>query len=174
MPIVYAVFAYFFYASQAYVLEQKTSSYTPAALLVQLYLVGLTLSGIYLLVTKASGATIAWPSGSALKWVVIGGVVFFLADNLYVLAYYTAQKSGEEYLFAIVGAAILFPVFGTVIKYLWTEKLPNGWHFAAYGVAVIMLGLVIMGNKVERDRETRRKAAAAAMLPAAQAPSETP
>jgi len=153
MPIVYAIFAYFFYASQAYVLEQKTSAFTPAALLVQLYVVGLILSCAYLLVTKASGAQIAWPSGGALKWVLIGGAVFFLADNLYVLAFYAAKRSGEEYLFAIIGAAILFPVFGTLIKYVGTRKMPNGWHLAAYAVAALMLGLTIMGNKVQRDRE---------------------
>ncbi|MEK7545781.1 MAG: hypothetical protein AAB554_01740 [Patescibacteria group bacterium] len=158
MPIVYAVFAYAFYASQAYLLEQKTSSFTPAALLVQLYVVGLVLSCAYLLVTKAGGTHVAWPSGGALKWVLLGGVVFFLADNLYVLAFYTAQRSGEEYLFAIVGAAVLFPVFGTIIKYVGTGKTPNGWHLAAYAVAALMLGLTIMGNKIQRDREAAASA----------------
>jgi len=161
LPIVYAIFAYFFYASQAYVLEQKTSSYSPAALLVQLYLGGLVLAGVYLLVTKATGTPIAWPSGSALKWVAIGALVFFLADNLYVLAYYEARKSGQEYLFAIVAAAVLFPVFGSIIKYVGTRQAPNGWHWASYGLAAVMVFLAAMGNKVQNEREAAVKASPA-------------
>lgn len=159
LPIVYAVFAYFFYASQAYVLEQKTSSYSPAALLVQLYLGGLVLAGIYLLAVKASGAPVMWPTGSALKWVALGALVFFLADNLYVLAYYEARKSGEEYLFAIVAAAVLFPVFGTVVKYVATRQAPNGWHWASYGLAAVMVFLAAMGNRVQNERDAAKATA---------------
>lgn len=160
MPFLLAVIAFFLYASQSFLLERKLSAYAVPAVLIQLYAFNFVLVAILLAVTKLSGSTIAWPSGSTLWWVGVASLVFFFADAFYVSAFAAAQKRGEEHLFAIVAASALLPVFASAVKYAWTRQLPNAWHVASYAMVAVVLVFTAMGNRLELRRQAEKQAAA--------------
>lgn len=155
LPVVYAIFSYFLYASMAYILEQKLSSFSAPAVLVLQYAAALPLVGLVLLSMKFGHQAIAWPAGQAVWWTIGAGVIFFLADVFMVMAYTTARKQGAEYLFAIVAVGALYPVFASVLKFVWTRKLPNGYYAAAYLLAFGVLTLVALGDRHDRKAEVR-------------------
>ncbi len=152
MPILYAIISYFLYASMAYVLEQKLSAYTVPSVLVLQYLAALPLVAAVLASMRFGKQAIAWPSGAGLWWALGAGIIFFLADTFIVSAYATARKMGQEYLYAIVAVAILYPVFASSMKYLWQRKMPNGWFIASYALALVVILLATKGNAVDNAR----------------------
>lgn len=153
-PIVFAAISYFLYASQAMVLEQKLSAYSPAAVLVILYIMMLPLALSGLIPMMFSSTPVAWPSGKTLWIVAVAAIVFFFADYFMVAAYASAYKSGTEALFAVVAVGALYPVFGSVMKYVWTRSMPNRYHVIAYVLAAGVLFFAAKGNSLMASKDT--------------------
>jgi hypothetical protein len=166
-PILFAIASYFLYGSQAVVLEQKLSGYSTGAVIAVLYILMLPLALIRLAVMKATGEPIVWPSGSeGWKWMFVAAVVFFLADYAMTAAYTKAFGLGAEYMAAIVGVGLLFPVFANVVKYLAAGAVNlNRYHYASYTVAAVSVVLILMAMKTETAEAASQPAAALADVP---------
>lgn len=162
MPVVFAIVAYFLYALQSYLLDTKFKQFSVAAFLAQAYLVMFVIVGVMLLATMAGSKPVVWPKGKMLWWVLLSGFVMFFADAFITQAYHDAYLKGSEYLFTIVAAAALFPLFVSAVTYVAAQRTPNGWHVASYAMAGVMLALAAKGHVVEMRRDAARKTAAAA------------
>src|SRR5262245_27259446 len=130
-PVLLALISYSLYATQALVIEQKLSRFSPSALLLIIYVASFPLAFLSLGIGKTQGPVI-WPEARTFWIIGVAAVVFFLADYFMISAYNAAFKAGNEALFAIVAAAALYPVVASALKYVWTRQAPNKYHLAAY------------------------------------------
>lgn len=153
LPVLYAILSYFLYAAMAIILERKLSPFSAPAVLVIQYAAALPLVAVVLIAMKSGDGKIAWPVGAAVWWALGAGFVFFFADTFMITAYTSARKAGTEYLFAIVAVGALYPVFASIMKFVWTKKAPNGYYLASYGVAAVVLLLVALGGRLDQRRE---------------------
>ncbi len=170
LPVVYAIISYFLYAAMAFILERKLSPFSAPAVLVLQYAAALPLVAIVLVSMKLGHSPIKWPTGAMLWWTLGAGLVFFLADTFMVTAYTTARQQGMEYLFAIVAVGALYPVFASIMKFVWTKTAPNGYYLAAYAISAVVLIMVALGGRLDQQRDAARKAVAAQAHSAAPAP----
>ncbi|MFH0852211.1 MAG: EamA family transporter [bacterium] len=138
--IIYACVALVLYATQNVVLEQKLAKCNTFSLLVLLYsaMLPLAIAG-YWFFARRQGAFL--PPGNLLWITLLVGVVYFFADAFFISAY----TSGGN-LIAIATIAALFPVFASVVKYLWVGGLPNRYQIIGYLFAAIAVIFMAKGQ----------------------------
>ena len=140
-PILYAVIAVVLYGVQNVLIDVKLKQYSTIALLLGFYLVLLPLGLGTFIYLKLSGQPVQLPTGPDLKILAVVAVMFFIADVFYVSAY----TSGGEVI-SITILAVLMPVVGGVVKYLWVKETPTKYHVVALVFAALAILFVAIGN----------------------------
>lgn len=140
-PVAFALAAVFLYAVHNAILEQKLAKYSTAALLVCFYSVMLPLALMRLYHLKYTGQEVAFPMGTVLALALILGAVYFIAEYCFVAAY-THQGS----LMMISTIVIMFPVFASLIKFVWVRELPNAYQVTGYILAAGAVLLITKGS----------------------------
>lgn len=140
-PILFALMAVILYAIQNVLIDVKLKQYSTIALLLGFYLVLLPLGLIAFIYLKSTGQPVVLPSGDGLKILVVVAVLFFVADVLYVGAY----TSGGEVV-SITILAVLMPVVGAIVKYIWVKEPPTKYHVAGLICAALAITFVGIGN----------------------------
>lgn len=140
-PVVYALFALFLYATQNVVIEQKLAKFEVSSVLIYFYIIMLPLAVIRLAQLKLSGQVVT-PSGTAILIALIVGVVYFFADYFFLGAY----NAGGS-LMTVSTIIIMFPIFASIIKYLWVGGLPNMYQVTGYILAMFAIIFVIKGSQ---------------------------
>jgi drug/metabolite transporter (DMT)-like permease len=73
--------------------------------------------------------------------VLLVGLLFFGGDYFYITSY----TSGGN-LYAIVCATMMFPVFASILKLVWTGNAPNFWQIGGYILAAAAILFIAIGN----------------------------
>ncbi|MDB5195276.1 MAG: hypothetical protein JWO84_460 [Parcubacteria group bacterium] len=144
--IAFAVLAPLFYALANVLIEWKLVRYNNLSLMVvyAAIIAGVAFA-IRLAARGADPAAYAFPAGMNLVWLIVLGVLFFVADYLYVGAY-TSNVS----LLTITTISVLFPVFASLIKLVGSRFLagmtftpPTPTLVIAYVLAATAVILVV-------------------------------
>ncbi len=137
-PIWLALCALVMWALQNVFLDVKLSRFSQIAILLELYLVMLPLALAAWLYMRATHQPIVAPQGWMLVLVLLSGAMYFAADYCFVSAY-----TSGGHLLAVSTIVVLFPLFSSIIRFLWVGGTPNRYHLAGYllaGIAVVLLG----------------------------------
>ena len=148
-PIWLALCALVMWALQNVFLDVKLSRFSEIAILLELYLVMLPLAFVGWLYMRGTHQTVVAPQGWMLVLVLLSGVMYFAADYCFISAY-----TSGGHLLAVSTIVVLFPIFSSIIRYLWVGGTPNRYHLAGYllaGMAVLLLG---KGELVARQNES--------------------
>ena len=140
-PVVFALLGMALYAVVAVVLEQRLARYNNLTLICVFTPVVLAAVVVARHIMKGSDPSFDFPVGWDLAIVLALGIAIAAADYFYVGAY----TSGGD-LFTITCAAILMPVFASVLKFAWTMTLPNLWQVGGYALAAAAVVLVAKGS----------------------------
>ncbi|MFN7160611.1 MAG: hypothetical protein ACK4NC_03310 [Candidatus Gracilibacteria bacterium] len=134
-----AFIAVLFYGCQNWILEMKLSQYNPAIILLIAYavMVPLTLA-IYFLVPPPAGTIPGLPKDKDLYWTIGAGLLFFLADILFVTAY---GMKGQSFN---IGILLMFiPIIVLLIKMITGGIMPNVQQWAGYVFAALAVVLIL-------------------------------
>lgn len=144
----FAIAAPILYAFANVILEYKFSKYNNLSILVVYTPIIVALAVSLYFVTKTSDVSYTLPAGNDL-WLLVGiGVVFFVADYLFIGAY---TNGGD--LITITILTLLFPVFASLFKYAGSLVVsgmvyapPNVWQISGYILAAVAILFVVKGN----------------------------
>jgi drug/metabolite transporter (DMT)-like permease len=140
-PVILAVSALILYSIQNVILEQKLAKYDAFGLLMYFYFAMLPLAIIGLGYKKIMNQPAPLPEGSMIIFVLILGVVYFMADSCMVLAY----TSGGS-LITVATIIAMFPVVASAVKFAWTGNLPNIYQAIGYVLAFLAVIFVAKGS----------------------------
>ena len=140
-PAVFALLAMVFYAVTNVVLEEKFSKFNNLTLMcvyvVPVLLVAIVGRGL----VKTSDPSFDFPVGSDLFILVALGFLWAAADYFYIGAF---TNGGS--LLMVTSIMIMFPAVASLIKFMWTQSLPNMWQVGGYLLGVCSVMLVIKGS----------------------------
>ena len=131
------------YALGNVLIEQKLKPFTQFGIMAFTYVPMVFMTAAALGILKARQQTIAFPSGDAIYVAGAIAIVFFVADTFFFSAY-----TNNADAFTVSSIVLMFPAAASAFKYLFTGKLPNRYHFAAYAVAIAAVVLAEKGNAV--------------------------
>lgn len=140
-PVIMAVSALFLYSIQNVIMEQKLARYDAFGLLMYFYFAMLPMAILSLGYKKMTNQPILLPEGSMIIFVLLLGVVYFVADSCLVGAY---TNGGSLIVVATIIA--MFPVVASAMKYVWTGKLPNLYQSIGYVLALLAVIFVAKGS----------------------------
>lgn len=143
-PVIFALLAMVCYAISNVLLELKFSKYNTFTIMICYLSIVVTFAIIGRQVTLTDDPSFKFPTGSALMWMIVLGLVFTAADYFYIGAY---TNGGS--LMTITGIVVMFPVFASIVKFAVNRDLPNGWQVAGYALAVCAVALVTKGSMVK-------------------------
>lgn len=89
----------------------------------------------------AGANDIAFPGGWQLALALAIGLLFFAGDYFLFGAY---THNGD--IFTIVTVTMLFPVFASAVRLLFTFELPNLYHIIGYLLAIAAILVLQKGN----------------------------
>ncbi len=140
-PIVFALLAMALYAVANVLLEQKFAKFNNLTLMC-IYVLPILFIGIVgRQLTKTSDPSFDFPIGQDMVILVIMGFIFAAADYFYIGAF---TNGGS--LLTITSIMIMFPVFASLIKFVWMQGLPNMWQIGGYILAVGAVMLIAKGS----------------------------
>jgi drug/metabolite transporter (DMT)-like permease len=142
-PVILVLFATICYAIANSILETRLSKYNPLSLMICYLPIVLTCAVLARVFTKVENPSFDFPTGSAVAAVVILGVVYSVADYLYIGSYAVGGSS-----ITITSVLTTMPIFVSVIKLLSDGKLPNKWQIGSYVLICIALALMAKGSAV--------------------------
>ena len=141
---LFTVLASVVYSLASVLVEYKFPRYNNLSLIVVYSLVIFVIATIVRATMKGSDASYAFPVGVDLVFLVVLGVLFFVADYLYIGSY---TNGGD--LMTITMLAVLFPVYAAVLKFFGSFVFegmvfqpPNFYQIAGYffaGLAVLFI-----------------------------------
>lgn len=141
-PIVYTLFAVFFYAVSNTILELKLAKYHAFT---TLSVVGgvlcVTMFFLRLFFVGADDPTRPYPVGDALLILLVAAVVWMLGDSFFVSAY----TSGGDVL-TVTSIIIFFPLVSAGMKLAAVGKYPNMLMMVA--AVILMCGAVVMAKGI--------------------------
>ena len=140
-PVIFTCIALVIYALQSVVLEQKLAKFSTGVILSYCYPVMFLFALLLIGSMRYNNQTIVSPSGTDLMITIGMAIGWIIADAFFLGAY---EVGGS--LITITTIIIMFPVFASVIKYLWVGGLPNSYQIGGYVLAVLAVLLVSKGN----------------------------
>jgi drug/metabolite transporter (DMT)-like permease len=142
--VIYACIAVLFYALGNVITEQKLKPFTQFGTMAYCYIPMIVMTLGALAIMKVQSRPVTFPSGNALYFAGLIALVFFIADTFFFSAY-----TNNADAFTVSSIVLMFPAAASLMKYLWTQQLPNRYHIAAYFIAVVAVALAEKGNAVQ-------------------------
>ncbi len=144
-PVIFSIVATLCYAFCNVLIERYLVKYNNLTIVICYTAVILFLTLFARQIIKTTDdPSFDFPTGDA-AWIILGvGLLYTVADYCYIGAY-----TGGGSLITITSIISMFPIFASLIKFLFTKDLPNIWQLSGYAVAVIAILLVAKGSTVE-------------------------
>ncbi len=137
---LFILFAIILYGTQNVIVEQKLKNLQPLVVLLHCFPVMLLLT-IVSLGVQSHGTQIVWPTGSALGFLGLSAVIYFVAN----VCYFNAFHSGGSLLLITTMTAFI-PIVATLVKFAWVRHVPTTLQMVGMALAVVAVALVTMGN----------------------------
>ena len=142
-PVIFSLLALMCYSVTNVILEQKFSKFNNLTLMCVYMVPILVVAFIGRTIVKTSDSAFNFPVGQDLLLLVAIGVIFAAADYFYIGAYTNGGDLGT-----ITCIIAMLPVVASIMKFVWTQSLPNGYQMAGYVLAFLAVLLVSKGSTV--------------------------
>ena len=139
--VLFSLIAMFGYAASNVLLEQKLSKFNNLTIMVCYTATILVIAAVVRHFVKTEDPSFSFPVGWDLLWMLILCFAFFGADYFYIGAFTTGGS-----LLTIASIIVMFPVFASLIRFVWVREMPNLYHVGGYILAVAAILLVAKGN----------------------------